>query len=143
MARFSVGPVALMVQVHTGVASALLAFWIGFVLINATSGNGCHYRVKFSGLISRCLLQTRFYLYGIMKGEPRRLPQRQRTNLTRCNSWPTRHHVRTGSTTDHHRVAMSLPQVVGAGPVMLVAAYGVSDCGLTVHLRAYLPVHAG
>lgn len=40
------------------------------MLINATSGNGCHYRVKFNGLISRCLLQTRFYLYGIMKGEP-------------------------------------------------------------------------
>ena len=42
--HFSVGPVALMVQIHTWCGFALLAFWIGFVLINATSGNGCHYR---------------------------------------------------------------------------------------------------
>lgn len=59
--HFSVGPVVLMVQVHTWCGFALLAFWVGFVLINATSGNGCHYRVKFNGLILRCLLQTRFY----------------------------------------------------------------------------------
>ena len=40
--HFSIGPVALMVQVHTWCGFALLAFWIGFVMINATSGNGSH-----------------------------------------------------------------------------------------------------
>ncbi|MDI8799839.1 potassium-transporting ATPase subunit C, partial [Salmonella enterica subsp. enterica serovar Montevideo] len=44
------------------------AIWVGFVLINLTTGNGRHYRVNFSGLVTRCIRQTRFYLFGIMKG---------------------------------------------------------------------------
>ncbi|HFZ8992991.1 TPA: thiosulfate reductase cytochrome B subunit [Citrobacter freundii] len=67
--HFSLGPVALMVQLHTWCGFALLAFWVGFVLINAFSGNGVHYKVRLHGLVMRCLRQTRFYLYGIMKGE--------------------------------------------------------------------------
>lgn len=141
--HFSVGPVALMVQVHTWCGFALLAFWIGFVLINATSGNGCHYRVKFSGLISRCLLQTHFYLYGIMKGEPHPFAATAEDKFNPLQQLAYGHHVRTGSTTDHHRVAMSLPAGGRGGAGDAGAAYGVSDCGLTVHLRAYLPVHAG
>lgn len=67
--HFSIGPVALMVKVHTWCGFALLAFWVGFILINATSGNGRHYKVNFTGLVARCLRQTRFYLVGIMRGE--------------------------------------------------------------------------
>ncbi|MGS9121301.1 thiosulfate reductase cytochrome B subunit, partial [Salmonella enterica subsp. enterica serovar Infantis] len=47
----------------------LLAIWEVFVLINLTTCNGRHYLVNFSGLVKRCIRQTRFYLFGIMKGE--------------------------------------------------------------------------
>ncbi len=67
--HFSLGPVALMVQLHTWCGFALVVFWLGFVAINATTGNGRHYRVQPKGLVERCWRQTRFYLYGIMKGE--------------------------------------------------------------------------
>lgn len=59
--HFSIGPVALMAQVHTWCGFALLAFWVGFVLINATTGNGCHYRVKCSGLIFRAACSKRAF----------------------------------------------------------------------------------
>ncbi len=55
-----------MVQVHTRCGFALLAaFWVGFVLINLTTGNERHYRVNFSGLVTRCAPDA-FYL--CMKG---------------------------------------------------------------------------
>lgn len=68
--HFSLGPVAVMVETHKICGFALLAFWVIFLLINVMSSNGRHYRVQFSGLVKRCLLQVRYYLYGIMKGEP-------------------------------------------------------------------------
>ncbi|WP_097475999.1 thiosulfate reductase cytochrome B subunit [Escherichia coli] len=68
--HFSFGPVALMVQLHTWCGFALIIFWSVFVTINASTSNGLHYRVQSKGLIDRCWRQARFYLYGIMKGEP-------------------------------------------------------------------------
>ncbi|ACY84680.1 thiosulfate reductase cytochrome B subunit [Edwardsiella piscicida] len=67
--HFSLGPVAQWVALHTLCGYVLIVAWVGFVLINLLSGNGRHYRVRWRGLISRCLRQARFYLFGIMKGE--------------------------------------------------------------------------
>ncbi|GKX54443.1 thiosulfate reductase cytochrome B [Leminorella grimontii] len=71
--HFAVGPYQLMatlVQVHKIAGFLLLISWIGFVLINAYGGNGHHYIVRFKGFVGRAVKQTRFYLFGIMKGEP-------------------------------------------------------------------------
>ncbi|QKJ48698.1 thiosulfate reductase cytochrome B subunit [Proteus columbae] len=70
LGHFSIGNVTSMVLLHKICGFVLIAFWIGFILINLTTSNGVHYKVRFSGLIGRCIKQARFYLYGIMKGEP-------------------------------------------------------------------------
>lgn len=129
--HFSVGPVVLMVQVHTWCGFALLAFWVGFVLINATSGNGCHYRVKFNGLISRCLLQTRFYLYGIMKGEPHPFAA---TAESKFNPLQQLAYLAIMYALVPLLIITGLlclyPQVIGAGPVMLVLHMVLAIVGL-------------
>ncbi|QDE45015.1 thiosulfate reductase cytochrome B subunit [Citrobacter sp. CF971] len=129
--HFSVGPVALMVQVHTWCGFALLAFWVCFVLINATSGNGCHYRVKFNGLISRCLLQTRFYLYGIMKGEPHPFAA---TAESKFNPLQQLAYLAIMYALVPLLIITGLlclyPQVIGAGPVMLVLHMVLAIVGL-------------
>ncbi|MBG6016123.1 thiosulfate reductase cytochrome B subunit [Proteus mirabilis] len=70
LGHFSIGNVPSMVLLHKICGFILIAFWIGFVVINLTTNNGVHYKVKLQGLIGRCIKQARFYLYGIMKGEP-------------------------------------------------------------------------
>ncbi|AWS96214.1 MULTISPECIES: thiosulfate reductase cytochrome B subunit [Citrobacter] len=129
--HFSVGPVVLMVQVHTWCGFALLAFWIGFVLINATSGNGCHYRVKLNGLISRCLLQTRFYLYGIMKGEPHPFAA---TAKDKFNPLQQLAYLAIMYALVPLLIITGLlclyPQVSGAGPIMLVLHMALAIVGL-------------
>lgn len=120
-----------MVQVHTPCGFALLAFWVGFVLINATSGNGCHYRVKFNGLISRCLLQTRFYLYGIMKGEPHPFAA---TAESKFNPLQQLAYLAIMYALVPLLIITGLlclyPQVIGAGPVMLVLHMVLAIVGL-------------
>ncbi len=70
LGHFSIGNVPSMVLLHKICGFILIAFWIGFVVINLTTNNGVHYKVRPQGLIGRCIKQARFYLYGIMKGEP-------------------------------------------------------------------------
>ncbi|ETC75626.1 thiosulfate reductase cytochrome B, partial [Salmonella enterica subsp. enterica serovar Cerro str. 5569] len=119
--HFSLGPVALMVQVHTWCGFALLAFWVGFVLINLTTGNGRHYRVNFSGLVTRCIRQTRFYLFGIMKGEahPFAATEQNKFNPLQQLAYLAIMYalvpllIITG-------LLCLYPQVAGLGPVMLV-----------------------
>ncbi len=52
-------PVALMVQVHTGCG---FAYWLsgsGLLAIKLTTGNGRHYRVEATGLVTRCIRARR------------------------------------------------------------------------------------
>lgn len=101
------------------------------MLINATSGNGCHYRVKFNGLISRCLLQTRFYLYGIMKGEPHPFAA---TAESKFNPLQQLAYLAIMYALIPLLIITGLlclyPQVVGAGPVMLVLHMVLAIVGL-------------
>lgn len=60
---------ASFVSLHTLCGYLLTACWIGFVLINLFSSNGRHYVIKPQGWFGRALIQTRFYLFGIIKGE--------------------------------------------------------------------------
>lgn len=129
--HFSLGPVALMVQVHTWCGFALLAFWVGFVLINLTTGNGRHYRVNFSGLVTRCIRQTRFYLFGIMKGEahPFAATEQNKFNPLQQLAYLAIMYalvpllIITG-------LLCLYPQVAGLGPVMLVLHMALAIIGL-------------
>lgn len=67
--HFSVGPVGLWVALHTLCGYVLIVAWLGYLLINLLTGNGRHYRVRWRGLLARCVRQARYYLFGIMKGE--------------------------------------------------------------------------
>ncbi|NCA70997.1 MAG: cytochrome B [Sphingobacteriia bacterium] len=53
------------------VAGILLTLgWIGFVIANARTANGRHYRIRPRTLIGDLIAQTRYYLHGIFRGEP-------------------------------------------------------------------------
>lgn len=120
-----------MVQVHTWCGFALLAFWVGFVLINLTTGNGRHYRVNFSGLVTRCIRQTRFYLFGIMKGEahPFAATEQNKFNPLQQLAYLAIMYalvpllIITG-------LLCLYPQVAGLGPVMLVLHMALAIIGL-------------
>lgn len=75
--HFSIGPTPELVGLHKICGIVLLIFWIFYILLNLFGGNGHHYRVRFQGWIGRCFKQVRFYLYGIMKGEPHPFPATQ------------------------------------------------------------------
>ncbi len=63
-ARFS-----LWVDVHNIAGVSLCVIWLGFILV-AIFGNGHHYQVRWQGIVGRVILQTRYYLYGIFRGQP-------------------------------------------------------------------------
>jgi thiosulfate reductase cytochrome b subunit len=61
---------ALLVSAHI-VCGFLLAFvWLGFIAVNIVTGNGRHYLVHLNGLMSGVTRQTKYYLSGILRGEP-------------------------------------------------------------------------
>lgn len=120
-----------MVQVHTWCGFALLAFWVGFVLINLTTGNGRHYRVNFSGLVTRCIRQTRFYLFGIMKGEAHPFAA---TEQSKFNPLQQLAYLAIMYALVPLLIITGLlclyPQVAGLGPVMLVLHMALAIIGL-------------
>lgn len=63
-ARFS-----LWVDVHNIAGVSLCVIWLGFILV-AMCGNGHHYQVRWQGITGQLIRQTRYYLYGIFRGEP-------------------------------------------------------------------------
>lgn len=73
LTHFALPPLAAtrwLVRMHPYAGYLLLALWTGFVAMNLFGANGKHYRVRWQGLIGRCLRQARFYLLGIFRGEP-------------------------------------------------------------------------
>lgn len=58
-----------LVTLHKACGILLLICWLAFILINLLTGNGRHYIIQPKGFIQRALLQARYYLYGIIKGE--------------------------------------------------------------------------
>ena len=63
-------PFATARVVHNVAGIALTVVWIGFLVANARSVNGRHYRVRPKGLIGQVIAQMRYYAYGIFRREP-------------------------------------------------------------------------
>ena len=59
-----------LVSFHYTCGLLLMLTWSAFVIINIVTGNGRHYVVQVNGLISRLVRQARYYLSGIVRGEP-------------------------------------------------------------------------
>lgn len=61
---------SLAVRLHN-IAGVLLACnYSFFVIANAVTGNWWQYVPKPPGILARCWAQTRYYLWGVFKGEP-------------------------------------------------------------------------
>lgn len=58
------------VRVHNTAGILLTLGWLGFIVGNAVTDNGRHYRVRWRGFISRLVSQGRYYAYGIFDNAP-------------------------------------------------------------------------
>ncbi len=58
------------VPVHNTAGILLTLGWIGFVLGNALTDNGRHYRIRLRGLVRQVIEQSRYYAIGIFRGDP-------------------------------------------------------------------------
>ena len=67
-------PFDVATSIHNTAGIALIALYVIFLLSNVASGNRRHYVPARRGLIGDVLKQTRFYLLGIMRGEPHPFP---------------------------------------------------------------------
>lgn len=56
--------------IHNTSGIFLALMYLFFLLGNLFFGNGKYYLIKMKGLPERLIKQTRYYLYGIFKGEP-------------------------------------------------------------------------
>jgi thiosulfate reductase cytochrome b subunit len=62
------------VQWHNVAGIILAVNYFTFLIGNAFSTNGNHYRVIFKGVLKRLKIQMIFYSYGIFKGRPEPFP---------------------------------------------------------------------
>ena len=56
--------------IHNTFGVILAIFYTFFFIVNLTSGNWRHYIPQLKGLVGRLIIQTKYYLYGIFRGEP-------------------------------------------------------------------------
>lgn len=56
----------------TGVIASLS--YLCFIVGNLVTKNGLQYRIKAKGVIDRLILQSKYYLFGYFKGEPKPYP---------------------------------------------------------------------
>ena len=56
--------------IHNTSGVLLLFMYLDYLISNFFTWNGKHYIPQFKGMPKRLFLQTRYYLYGIFKGEP-------------------------------------------------------------------------
>jgi thiosulfate reductase cytochrome b subunit len=72
---------SLAVRIHNVAGLALAALYGFFVIANAVSGNWWQYVPKSPGVLQRCWTQTRFYLWGVFKGEHEPFPMTREANF--------------------------------------------------------------
>lgn len=68
-------------RLHNIAGVALSALYCFFVLANIVSGNWWQYVPKPPGVLQRCLVQSRYYAWGIFKGEPHPYPVTREANF--------------------------------------------------------------
>ena len=72
---------SLAVRIHN-IAGVLLVFlYLFFVIANAVTGNWWQFVPKPPGILERCIKQSRFYLWGVFKGEEEPYPVTKQENF--------------------------------------------------------------
>lgn len=61
---------ALAARLHDIAGLSLVAAYVFFAVANIVSGNWWQYVPKPPGIIHRCWIQARWYIYGIFRGDP-------------------------------------------------------------------------
>ncbi|MFO1283609.1 MAG: cytochrome b/b6 domain-containing protein [Burkholderiales bacterium] len=72
---------SLAARVHDVAGLGLCAAYAFFVIANIASGNWWQYVPKPPGVLARCWTQTRWYCYGIFRGEPHPFPVTREVNF--------------------------------------------------------------
>ncbi len=74
-------PFAWAARVHDIAGVSLAALYSLFVVANIVTGNWWQYVPKPPGILHRCLVQTRYYCWGIFRGEPHPYPPTKEVNF--------------------------------------------------------------
>jgi thiosulfate reductase cytochrome b subunit len=74
-------PFRLSVMLHNNAGLAVAGLYVIFVVANIVSGNWWQYVPKPDGFFERCWRQTRFYAYGIFRGEHHPYPPTREANF--------------------------------------------------------------
>lgn len=74
-------PFSAAAKIHDVAGLALVALYAVFVVGNIVSGNWWQYVPKQPGVIARCMVQAKFYLWGIFRGEPHPYPPTAEANF--------------------------------------------------------------
>jgi thiosulfate reductase cytochrome b subunit len=74
-------PFSLAARIHDIAGIALVAAYAFFVIANIVSGNWWQYVPKPPGVMNRVMVQTKFYLWGIFRGEPHPYPPTKEVNF--------------------------------------------------------------
>lgn len=72
---------AVAARIHDIAGLALTAAYVFFVIANIVSGNWWQYVPKPDGFVHRCLVQIRFYCWGIFRGERHPYPPTKEANF--------------------------------------------------------------
>lgn len=72
---------SLAARIHDIAGLALMAAYAFFAVANIVSGNWWQYVPKPPGIIDRCMVQARWYLWGIFQGEPHPYPVTKEVNF--------------------------------------------------------------
>lgn len=72
---------SLAARIHDIAGIALVAVYTLFVIANIVSGNWWQYVPKPPGVLERCWIQTKWYCWGIFKGEPHPYRVSEETNF--------------------------------------------------------------
>lgn len=72
---------ALAAQLHNIAGIALAITYGAFVLGNIVTGNWWQYVPKPPGIVERCMVQGRWYMIGIFRGEPHPYPVTREANF--------------------------------------------------------------
>ncbi len=72
---------SLAVQIHNIAGVALVCLYTFFVVANAITGNWWQFVPKPPGILQRCWVQTKFYLWGVFKGEHEPYPVTHEENF--------------------------------------------------------------
>lgn len=69
------------VRIHNTAGVALVCLYSFFVIANAVTGNWWQFVPKPPGILERCLVQARFYLWGVFLGEHEPYPVTKAENF--------------------------------------------------------------